>query len=252
VACALTLLRDVLQRGEQAAVFSAFNDPSDILSRYLAEAGIDHYLLDGRTTQRKRGVQSAAFNLGECPITLAGIDSMAEGHNWDNVNNIILTSYTWAADKIIQSINRAHRLTSRRDVNLYVIICDQSADRVLEDNICEKTNSSELALDGRLLAEATEERSISELLRDAMRDFRSKQDCPNEESLAKTWPTLREQLQAAARRWRESESKIQQAPVGLDLSTIAFPMPSATPQQNLPSPATAVQLPSWRRVRLAA
>ena len=51
VACALTLLRDILRRGEQAAVFSAFNDPSDILSRYLTEAGIDHYLLDGRMTQ---------------------------------------------------------------------------------------------------------------------------------------------------------------------------------------------------------
>ena len=48
-------------------------------------------------------------------------NGMAEGHNWDSVNNIILTSYTWTADKIIQSINRAHRLTSRRDVNLYVI-----------------------------------------------------------------------------------------------------------------------------------
>ncbi len=129
VACALTLIRDILQRGEQAAVFSAFNDPSDVLSRYLTEAGIDHFLLDGRMTQAKRGVRSAAFNTGECPITLAGVDSMAEGHNWDHVNNIILTSYTWAADKIIQAINRAHRLTSKRDVNLYVIICDQSADR---------------------------------------------------------------------------------------------------------------------------
>jgi hypothetical protein len=195
VACTLTLLRDVLQRCEQAAVFSAFNDPSDILGRYLTEAGIDHYLLDGRMSQSKRGVRSAAFNNGECPITLAGIDSMAEGHNRDNVNNIILTSYTWAADKVIQSINRAHRLTSKRDVNLYVIICDQSADRVLEDNISEKTNSSELAIDGHLLGKATEERSVSELLRDAMRDFQhgtgtAGQDCPNEETLAKTWPRI--------------------------------------------------------------
>ncbi len=70
-----------------------------------------------------------------CPITLAGIDSIAEGHNWDNVNNIILTSYTWAADKIVQAINRAHRLTSKRDVNLYAIICDQSADRVIPSRI---------------------------------------------------------------------------------------------------------------------
>jgi len=255
VACALSLIRDVLQRGEQAAVFSAFNDPSDILSRYLTEAGIDHYLLDGRTNQRKRGIRSAAFNNGECAITLAGLDSMAEGHNWDNVNNIILTSYTWAADKQVQAINRAHRITSRRDINLYVIICDQSADRVLEDNINEKTNSSELAIDGRLLGEATDERSIAELLRDAMRDFRSQQDCPNEENLAKTWPTLREQLREAARGWgaftsarvRREESAERKL---LDLSAIIFPLPLAKPQQNVP--VYPVNLPSWRRVRLAA
>jgi hypothetical protein len=253
VACALTLIRDVLARGEQAAVFSAFNDPSDILSRYLTEAGIDHYLLDGRTNQAKRGRQSAAFNNGECPITLASIDSMAEGHNWDKVNNVILTSYTWAADKIIQAINRVHRLTSWRDINIYVIICDQSADRVLEDNIAEKTNSSELAIDGRLLGEATEERSVSELLREAMRDFRSTQDCPNEETLAATWPTLREQLQAAARGWPGSEPRpgfpleSNRSSIEIDLATVIFPMPLAKP-----SPFDPVHLPSWRRFRFAA
>jgi hypothetical protein len=249
VACALTLIRDILQRGEQAAVFSAFNDPSDILSRYLTEAGVDHFLLDGRTNQNKRGIRSAAFNSGECPITLAGIDSMAEGHNWDNINNIITTSYTWACDKDIQAINRAHRLTSSKDLNIYRIICDQSADRVLKDNIAEKTNSCELAIDGRLLGEVAEERSISELLREAMHDFQSKQDCPNEESLVKTWPELREQLQKAARGWRGSElSPVQlesnRNPIAIDLASVIFPMPLAKPQ--------TVKLPSWRRVRLAA
>jgi len=141
---------------------------------------------------------------------------MAEGHNWDNINNIILTSYTWAADKQVQAINRAHRITSRRDVNLYVILCDQSADRVLEDNINEKTNSSELAIDGRLLGEASEERSVAELLREAMRDFREKQDCPNEEVLCKTWPQLCEQLREAARGWHGPQPR--RSPIEIDLA----------------------------------
>ena len=253
VACALTLIRDILARGEQAAVFSAFNDPSDILSRYLTEAGIAHYLLDGRTNQRKRGLCSARFNAGECAITLAGLDSMAEGHNWDNVNNIILTSYTWAADKQVQAINRAHRITSRKDINLYVIICDQSADRVLEDNINEKTNSSELAIDGRLLGEATDERSIAELLQEAMRDFKDHQDCPDEEALTLTWPALRAQLIEAAKARRSGVRELAPALVSaaphtmIDLDTFQFP-PSAIRQ----SPSSPVFLPPWRRCRLAA
>jgi SNF2 family DNA or RNA helicase len=221
-------------RPSPAAIFSAFNDPSDILSRYLSEAGVDHFLLDGRTIQSKRGLRSATFNNGECPITLAGIDSMAEGHNWDNVSNIILTSYTWAADKIVQAINRAHRLTSKRDVNLYVIICEQSADRVLEDNINEKTNAAELTIDGRLLGESTQEKSTGELLREAVKNFLGTQQCLNEEVLLHTWPVLRQSLQDAAKGW------------------IARP----NPKHNVnPTPLIVPAipyLPSWRRARLAA
>jgi SNF2 family DNA or RNA helicase len=73
VACALTLIRDILRRNEQVAVFSAFNDSSDILSRCLSEAGISHAVLDGRTIQRKRGLAGAAFDNGEFPVALAGM-----------------------------------------------------------------------------------------------------------------------------------------------------------------------------------
>jgi SNF2 family DNA or RNA helicase len=243
VACALTLIRDILARREQVAVFSAFNDPSDILSRYLTEAGIDHHILDGRVTQARRGVRSAAFNNGAFPITLAGIDSMAEGHNWNNVNNIILTSYTWAADKVVQAINRAHRLTSRRDVNLYVIICDQSADRVLEDSINEKTNASELAIDGQLLGESTQEKSLGELLREAARDFLGTQECPNEEELLHTWPALRQSLREAVKYWSPRSDRCPEP---------AAPIVPALPPAILPVPLTPSPLPSWRRLRSVA
>ena len=108
-----------------------------------------------------------------------------------------------------------------------------------------------------LLGEATEERSISELLRDAMRDFKDQQDCPNEETRAKTRPALREQLQEAARGWHVSELRpgvqleSNRNPIGIDLAIIIFPMPPSKPQQNIPSPVP-VSLPSWRRFRVAA
>jgi len=197
---------------------------------------------NGLTISLRLGVASLRL-----PVTLARLDSIAEGHNWDNVNNVILTGYTWAADKRVQAINRVHRITRRRDINLYVILCDQSADRVLEDNNNEKINSSEMAIDGRLLGEATEERSISDLLREAMRDFREKQDCPNEETSSKFWPALRKKLRKAARGWHGSESRSiesNRSPIEIDPATVIFPMPLAKPQ--------TVNLPIWRRIRLAA
>jgi len=61
LATALTLIHEILDRKEQVVVFSAFNDPLDHLSRYLAEAEVRHVLLDGRINQKKRGEKAALF-----------------------------------------------------------------------------------------------------------------------------------------------------------------------------------------------
>jgi hypothetical protein len=64
VACALTLIRDILTKGEQAAVFSAFNDSSDILSSYISGPGRDRSLpprwphQSGQAWPAERGLQS--------------------------------------------------------------------------------------------------------------------------------------------------------------------------------------------------
>jgi hypothetical protein len=50
-----------------------------------------------------------------------------------------------------------------------------------------------LGQDQRQTATAPDSHSRSAARRNAMRDFRSKQDCPNEETVAKTWCELREQ-----------------------------------------------------------
>ena len=69
--------------------------------------------------------------------------------------------------------------------------------RVMLKQVGEKTNSSEFAIDGRLLGEASEEKGIAGFLRDAVRDFKDHQDCPDEEALATTWPAFCDQLQKA-------------------------------------------------------
>jgi hypothetical protein len=129
----------------------------------------------------------------------------------------------------------------------------------LEDNINEKTNSSELAIDGRLLGELVDERSVSGLLRDVMRDFRPGKDAgtqehPNEEVLAKTWPELRFQLRQAADAWRLKPSDLQSqisnaAPIDLDTVVLEKPLAPALSIVHCP---LSPRLPSWRRVRLAA
>ena len=129
IATSLTLIQEILERGEQVMVFSAFNDPLDNLSRWLTEAGVRHVTLDGRTIQRKRGKHAAVFKRGRAgvharadtaadrvsiPVMLAGVECMAEGHSFHLANNVILIAYSWAYDKFKQALDRVHRMNSEK------------------------------------------------------------------------------------------------------------------------------------------
>lgn len=205
---ALQTLKQVLDRGEQCVVFSAFHDSLDALSARLQAAGVKHAVLDGRMSQKKRGAIAGQFKLGpgESPyqVLLAGVECMAEGHSFHLCNNVILLCYSWAYDKFEQAINRVHRLNSKWDVNVYPIICDYSIDRRLEALIQEKGEAAELVLDGRLAMEQTDEVNLAELLLTARAEFSAGgKSIPvvDEAELEKEWPGLREQLAQAARRW---------------------------------------------------
>lgn len=204
---ALKLIQQVMERGEQVVVFSAFHDSLDALRARLQEAGVKHALLDGRTSQRKRGLIAGQFKLGpgQAPfdVLLAGVECMAEGHSFHLCNNVILMCYSWAYDKFEQAINRVHRLNSARDVNVYPIICEGSIDRKLEALIQEKGEAAELVLDGHLLGEHSTEVNLAELLNLAQKEFAGgRVPTLDERELEKQWPELRAQLAGNARIFR--------------------------------------------------
>jgi hypothetical protein len=217
MATALTLIHEILERKEQVIVFSAFNDPLDNLSRWLSEASVRHVVLDGRTSQKRRGEKAALFKKGRAdvhsiPVMLAGVECMAEGHSFHRANNVILLAYSWAADKFKQALDRVHRLNSEKPVNVYVILCQGSIDRKLESLTDEKTDASELVLDGRLIGERSEEVSLAELLNIAKREFNRADNTLDEALLQESWPDLRDRLGTAMRRW---DSFPESAPVGV-------------------------------------
>lgn len=199
VAACLTVIENIIRRGEQGVVFSAFHEPLDTVARRLDDAGIPYEQLDGRDSQKHRGSIAALFKKGRPkakPILLAGINAMAEGHSWHLANNCILLAFDWAYNLFEQGINRVHRLNSKKTVNVYPIICAGTIDRKLEALIEEKGNACELVLDGRLMGENVEEVNLAELLQIAAAEF-AEQQTYSEELLEKEWPALKARLQSA-------------------------------------------------------
>jgi len=230
VASTLELIRQVMERGEQVLVFSAFQNGLDVFSARLNEAGVKHLVLDGRLPQKRRGELAKLFKRGNpravaeglfpssnfhsqssFPVALCGAECMAELHSFHLCNNVILTAYSWAFDKFEQGINRAHRLNSPWPVNVWSVVCEGSIDRKLEAGIHEKKDAAELVLDGHLLGESPQEVNLHELLCIAQTEFK-KVKTIDEDELKQGWPRLRAALGMAFLDWRNVRANEKNQP----------------------------------------
>src|ERR1043165_8074714 len=119
---------------------------------------------------------------------------MAEGHDWPRANNVVQVAYSWAFDKVAQAIDRVYRLNSEKDVNYWPIITEGTIERRMESMQDDKSDASELVLDGHLLGETPDEVNMAELMREAYKEFDPATGTIDEHSLEPDWEALREQL----------------------------------------------------------
>ena len=110
------------------------------------------------------------FNEKQFPVLLASVESMAEGYDFWQCSNAALFSYSWSFDKFKQFFDRIYRLPSPKDVNAWIIVCDGTIDRRLEQLIYEKNDSQELVLDGKLITEPAAELNMADLYAEAVKN----------------------------------------------------------------------------------
>jgi hypothetical protein len=239
----LKLAADLLSQGEQLVIFSPFQDFSTSLAARFRDAAVPHLVLDGNLTPAKRGSLIKKFKSGEIPILIAGIDSMGEGYSLDNARHLVLPSLSWSFDSNTQAVERVHRLTSRRDVSIYVMVTQGTIDERLCSIWQEKGDSSDLALDGRLITSAREEIDLGTLLRDAVKDFDPKAPTLDEDEVALHWKhELSATLAAAGKTYlatpATTPAKPRRIPATATLKPAAFSHrpPAEKPQTSTPPP----------------
>jgi superfamily II DNA or RNA helicase len=230
----LTLCADILERGEQVVIFSPYQHLSTTISDSLKSAGIKHAMLDGRTNPTRRGQLAATFKAKEFPILICGMSSMGEGHSFDQCPNLILPSVEWAYDVNAQAIERVHRLTSQKPVNIYCFVTKGTIDEKLAAVFAEKGDSSDLALDGKLSEKVTEELNLADLLNAAIENFSPNQETIDEHTLIAAYPTtILPRLLSAQETWRSQNAAtpIIAAPVNnvTKVKTVTTPAPAPAP-----------------------
>lgn len=197
VQACLTLVEQCLARGEQVVIGSNFGEFGTAMQRLLTEAGVWSCLLDGRVSPDRRGKLAREFKDMRYSTMIAGAQAMGEGHSFDQCPNIIVPSLDLAFDVNSQLIDRVWRMTSRKPVNVYILVTAGSVDEQLYEVHKEKEDSSQLALDGALQAADMDEASVEELLSKAMKGFSNAAETISEGSLEAAWSATAEKLRIA-------------------------------------------------------
>ena len=205
LAATLSLIADLLDQGEQVMIGSPFTRFAAVLHELLTEARVTSLHLDGAIHPKERGRLAETFKRKEASVLVAGLDSMARGHSFENCSHLILPAYSWAMDVNAQFIDRIWRLNSRLPVTVYTLAATGTIDERLAESFSDKSDTAQLTLDGRLFPETIEDLDPELLLAEAYDAFHKNSAAATiEESLLESgWSALAKRLKWSQVRFNE-------------------------------------------------
>jgi SNF2 family DNA or RNA helicase len=120
-------------------------------------------------------------------VLCASIHSMQLGHNLDTANVVILRGLPWDYSTFDQFIARVHRLTSRSPVTVYIVMSEGTVDIRKWELLNQKGAASQLALDGTLFHQDTEQIDLQQILDELKRRGISSDSTIPEEQIHQQW-----------------------------------------------------------------
>jgi superfamily II DNA or RNA helicase len=128
----LDQLREVIDEGHKALVFSQFTSLLSIVRNRLEGAGIVYEYLDGSTRDRQARVERFQ-NDAACPLFLISLKAGGLGLNLTAAEYVFLLDPWWNPAVEAQAVDRAHRIGQTRQVFAYRLIArDTVEEKVLE------------------------------------------------------------------------------------------------------------------------
>ena len=118
------MLKRALEANRKILIFSQFTSMLDIMAEYLAEEGIDYYMMTGQTNKKVRQNQVDEFNEGSKSVFLISLRAGGVGINLTGADTIFLYDLWWNPAVEAQAIGRAHRIGQKNDVEVVRFITE--------------------------------------------------------------------------------------------------------------------------------
>jgi SNF2 domain-containing protein/helicase-like protein len=173
----LELILKHVEAGEKILVGSDLIETGRWLCERLKEKGVKagHIVeeKDGKAATvnpKKRARVMREFRHGGLQVLLCGIPAIRLGHNLDTASVVVVDGLVFSYEMFDQFIARAHRLSSKKPVTVYVMLTKDSLDEKKWALLCAKAEAADLALDGQLMDEREDPISLEEFLKQLQRD----------------------------------------------------------------------------------
>ena len=128
----LEQLREVIDEGHKALVFSQFTTLLGIVRRHLENSSITYEYLDGTTRDRQTAVERFQ-NDPKCRLFLISLKAGGLGLNLTAAEYVFLLDPWWNPAVEAQAVDRAHRIGQERQVFAYRLIArDTVEEKILE------------------------------------------------------------------------------------------------------------------------
>ena len=153
------LLGELVAEGRRVLVFSQFVEMLRLIEADLAEAGIAHLSLTGRTKNRAEVLE--AFAQGDAPVFLLSLKAGGVGLTLTEADTVILYDPWWNPAVERQAMDRTHRIGQTRPVFVHRLVAAGTVEEKILDMQARKQALADALFEGdggaagALLDEAT-------------------------------------------------------------------------------------------------
>jgi hypothetical protein len=119
---------------------------------------------------------------------------MAQAFSFSKCCNLIITSLEWSYGTKNQAMGRVYRLDSKKPVNVWCILNENSIEEVMYDKVSNKADAATLCLRGERAKRDNTLLDSSQVIGEHIVNYRHNGECLPEEECEKQWPDLLRRL----------------------------------------------------------